>query len=255
MRCHGFAENMYTCEVIDHGSIKHSIVINGYPFWSHEQTNDQVSCNGTINHLLKRGENILAVRVLQKAKTSNTEDDWFVVRIIQTAGNSVSNNPPAETNLVEITDGNETNMSFRVSELPVERLPWDGPSPVLLQADKDAIRHIVQQLYSAFCAKDTKVLKTLFKARNEHYAKATKIGLEQTETMQDDFFQKLFGNKNFSLESCDLATLAFTVQPDANLVRIKRNGADPIVAKIGEGAKFRLPIYVSKKGTEWIIVQ
>jgi hypothetical protein len=151
----------------------------------------------------------------------------------------------------------EVTLNVALPEPLLLTLPWQGAHVDLTNADRADIGNLVAAFRAAFVAQDTTALTDLQSLRLQRFATARGQTLAQVTDDLLHSYSTIFGPPAFEFDPLDVAQLTFTSAPDANLVQVEKNGEPPIKATgqvNGSAATFQVPVYVSKIGGVWKIV-
>jgi hypothetical protein len=151
----------------------------------------------------------------------------------------------------------ELTVVATLADLPLANLPWQGASIALTDEDREEIRALVTAFHAAFVGKDTDALTSLQTARIQRFATARAQTEAEFASSLIESYSPIFSAPAFVFEPLNAAQLTFASAPEANLVQVEKGGEPPIKATgqvQGQNATFKVPVYVSKLGGVWKIV-
>jgi len=151
----------------------------------------------------------------------------------------------------------ETSVKANLPDAVLTNLPWQGTPLPLTDSDRQQIRDVVSAMQNAFVARDTNTLADLQTVRIQRFAAARRQTDAQFRADLLASYAVLYGSPPFSFDSLDPAQLTFAAYSDSNLVQVEKAGGPPIKATgeiNGKNVTFKVPIYVSKLGGVWKIV-
>jgi hypothetical protein len=154
-------------------------------------------------------------------------------------------------------DPGDVSIKTTLPDAVLLSLPWQGAPIELTDPDRQEIRALVAAMQAAFVARDGNALADLQTLRIQRFAAARGQTEEQFRADLLESYAPIFGPPGFVFDPLDPTTLTLTSYPDANLVQVEKAGEPPIRATgaVNDAqAVFKVPIYVSKVGGVWRIV-
>ncbi len=153
----------------------------------------------------------------------------------------------------KVRDTNFIELHVVLTNPPLSSLPWQGDVPNITSSDLAQIRDVVGALHAALTDHNVSALTNLLRAKIERAAIAKGVTFNEEATLRSLIFQRLFTLPGFTLAPLNVSSVTVKESPSANLVQALLDGKEPIFAT-GEGFRYRLPVFLSKLGGTWQIV-
>lgn len=185
------------------------------------------------------------------------QGDWDTILVRATA------TEPGEVEMQSLKITAVPELRDVVAHVQVEtpcKWAWEQADPLetLSQADEDAIWQLVSELHDAVAGGKLSVIRDSLRVKTRDMAAVTGSTEQQLETGQASLFSELARRKDWKLVPIERSSLRCWLV-NKTVVKVESLSgnlisSEPMKDTAGRGNIFSIPLYVSRIGGKWVIV-